>query len=81
MSPTTPPAPALFIGIDGGATHTVALLADAASGALRGRGEAGPSNIQAVGVEAALRELDAAVGRAFASREVRSLRVSSPSRA
>ena len=53
MSPT---APDLVLGIDGGATHTVALLADAASGAVRGRGEAGPSNIQAVGVEAALRE-------------------------
>jgi N-acetylglucosamine kinase-like BadF-type ATPase len=30
-----------------------------------GRGQGGPSNIQAVGVESALRELDAAVGAAF----------------
>src|SRR4051794_11885496 len=64
MSPTAPPAPDLVLGIDGGATHTAALLADAATGAVRGRGQAGPSNIQAVGVEAALRELDTAVGPA-----------------
>jgi N-acetylglucosamine kinase-like BadF-type ATPase len=55
----------LVLGIDGGATHTAALLADAATGAVAGRGESGPSNIQAVGVEAALRELDAAVAGAF----------------
>ena len=67
MSASSPPPPDLVIGIDGGATHTVALVADAASGAVRGRGESGPSNIQAVGVEAALRELDAAVGGAFAA--------------
>ena len=55
----------LVIGIDGGATHTDALLADATTGAAIGRGTAGPSNIQAVGVDAALRELNVAVGRAF----------------
>jgi len=54
------------LGIDGGGTHTVALLAEAAGGAVVGRGRTGPSNIQAVGVEAALRELDAAVTAAFA---------------
>lgn len=59
--------PRLVLGIDGGATHTAALLADARSGAVVGRGESGPSNIQAVGVAAALRELDAAVGGAFAA--------------
>ena len=40
----------LVLGIDGGATHTAAVLADARTGATLGRGEAGPSNIQAVGV-------------------------------
>ena len=48
----------LVIGIDGGATHTDAVLAEAAAGTAIGRGTAGPSNIQAVGVEAALRELE-----------------------
>lgn len=62
---TAVPRPDLVIGIDGGASHSVALLADAATGAVRGRGLAGPSNIQAVGEDAALRELDTAVGRAF----------------
>ncbi|QDU20877.1 N-acetylglucosamine kinase [Urbifossiella limnaea] len=64
---TTPSLPALVIGIDGGATHTAALLADAATGTVLGRGESGPSNIQAVGVEAALKELDVAVAAAFAA--------------
>lgn len=61
----TTPRLDLVIGIDGGATHTAALLADAATGAIIGRGESGPSNIQAVGVEAALRELEVAVAAAF----------------
>lgn len=55
----------LVLGIDGGATSTVALLADATTGQILGRGHGGPSNIQAVGEEAALRELDVAVGGAF----------------
>ena len=54
----------LLIGIDGGGTHTLALLADA-HGTELGRGWGGPSNIQAVGVAAALAQLDVAVGRAF----------------
>jgi len=57
----------LVLGIDGGGTGTVALLADAGTGAILGRGEGGPSNIQGVGVEAALQSLDAAIDRAFAS--------------
>jgi N-acetylglucosamine kinase-like BadF-type ATPase len=62
----SPPARSdLVLGIDGGATHTAARLADAATGTILGRGEAGPSNIQAAGVDAALRELDAAVAGAF----------------
>ena len=55
----------LVIGIDGGASNTVALLAEAASGRVLGRGSGGPSNIQAVGESAALRELNLAVGAAF----------------
>jgi N-acetylglucosamine kinase-like BadF-type ATPase len=61
---------AFVIGIDGGASHTVAVLADARTGEPLGRGEAGPSNIQAVGVPAALRALDAAVGAAFGAAGV-----------
>ena len=48
----------LVIGIDGGASSTTALLADAATGRVLGRGAGGPSNIQAVGEDAALRELN-----------------------
>jgi N-acetylmuramic acid 6-phosphate etherase len=59
------PAADLCLGIDGGGTRTVALLASA-EGVL-GRGEAGPSNFQAVGLSAALGALDDAVGRAFVS--------------
>lgn len=55
----------LVIGVDGGATKTIAALADARTGAELGRGEGGPSNIQAVGVTAALHELNAAVVGAF----------------
>jgi N-acetylglucosamine kinase-like BadF-type ATPase len=55
----------LVIGIDGGASHTVAVLADARTGAPLGRGDGGPSNFQAVGVAPALRELNTAVTGAF----------------
>jgi len=58
----------LLIGIDGGGSHTVALLAitDLASdGSLKwsiaGRGEAGPCNRHAVGAERAFQALDQAV--------------------
>jgi N-acetylmuramic acid 6-phosphate etherase len=54
----------LLLGVDGGGSRTVALLARL-DGVVIGRGEAGPSNPQAVGVEAALRAIDVAVGRAF----------------
>jgi N-acetylglucosamine kinase-like BadF-type ATPase len=63
------------IGIDGGASHTAAVLADARSGTELGRGEAGPSNIQAVGVEAALRALDVAVVGAFRAAGVARVKV------
>ena len=60
----------LVIGIDGGATNTVALLAEAATGRVLGRGAGGPSNIQAVGETAALRELNAAVAGAFTAAKI-----------
>ena len=44
----------LVIGVDGGGTKTFAVLADRASGAVLGRGAAGPSNVMAVGTEAGL---------------------------
>jgi N-acetylmuramic acid 6-phosphate etherase len=63
-APVRPWRPDLVIGIDGGGTTTVCLLADR-SGTVLGRGAAGPSNIQAVGVEAGLTALDEAIDRAF----------------
>jgi N-acetylmuramic acid 6-phosphate etherase len=63
-----PPAaldPSLLLGIDGGGTGTVALVAQ--GGAVIGRGEAGPSNLRAVGEVRALAALDDAVTHAFAA--------------
>jgi N-acetylmuramic acid 6-phosphate etherase len=56
--------PSLLLGIDGGGSRTVALLADA-EGTVLGRGTAGPSNLRAVGVETALAALDQAVVAAY----------------
>lgn len=58
----------LILGIDGGGTHTVALLAR--GGAVIGRGESGPSNVRAVGEARATAALDEAVARAFAAAGV-----------
>jgi N-acetylmuramic acid 6-phosphate etherase len=78
INPLSPPAPlplgergeeVLYLGIDGGGTHTVALLADA-GGAVLGRGAAGPSNLHAVGVEPALQALEAATAAAFAAAQL-----------
>jgi N-acetylmuramic acid 6-phosphate etherase len=55
----------LVIGIDGGGSTTVALLATA--GEVIGRGEAGPSNMQAVGVTLAFKAIEDAVAGAFAA--------------
>ena len=55
----------LVIGIDGGGSKTLALLADQ-TGQLLGRGIAGASNYQNVGAAAAWSALDMAVARAFA---------------
>ncbi len=55
----------LVIGIDGGGTSTAAWLADD-RGHILGKGEAGASNIKAVGMDSGLGALDAAVAQAFA---------------
>jgi N-acetylmuramic acid 6-phosphate etherase len=57
----------LVLGIDGGGSHTVALLATrtADNWTILGRGASGPSNLQAVGKERALAALDDAVTNAF----------------
>ena len=52
------------LGVDGGGTSTTAWLADAA-GSVIGRGQAGGSNVKAVGPEAALEALRRAIGSAF----------------
>jgi N-acetylmuramic acid 6-phosphate etherase len=70
----------LYLGIDGGGTATVALLARAGSGAeqpcvILGRGEAGPSNLQAMGAASALEALAEAVSRAFAAAGMKRVRV------
>jgi N-acetylmuramic acid 6-phosphate etherase len=60
----------LALGIDGGGTRTVAMLAargGTGGWTLLGRGESGPSNRQAVGTPAALAALDEAIDRAFAA--------------
>jgi N-acetylmuramic acid 6-phosphate etherase len=71
-APTVVAVGGLLLGIDGGGTHTVALLAAVPAGAaglwsVAGRGEAGPSNQKAVGKDSTLRALDEAVTRAFAA--------------
>jgi N-acetylglucosamine kinase-like BadF-type ATPase len=63
------PSP-LYLGIDGGGSRTVALLAHPLESGDRrwtilGRGESGPSNRQAVGNEKAFASLDEAVAMAF----------------
>ncbi len=57
--------PDLVLGLDGGGTNTVCLLAKADTGEVIGRGVGGPSNIQAVGVESGLKALDDAIDRSF----------------
>lgn len=53
----------LLIGVDGGATKTVALVADA-EGNVLGRGRTGPSNYQVVGKETAFRAIETAIAQA-----------------
>jgi N-acetylmuramic acid 6-phosphate etherase len=57
----------IVLGVDGGGSSTVALLAE--RGQVIGRGEAGPSNIRAVGTQAAFQALDAAIRAAFSAAQ------------
>jgi N-acetylmuramic acid 6-phosphate etherase len=75
----------MCLGLDGGGSHTVALLVSAARDQassprpgwlLLGRGEAGPSNLHAVGTAQAWAALDDAVARAFAAAGRKRTRVS-----
>jgi N-acetylmuramic acid 6-phosphate etherase len=63
-----PLLPGHVLGVDGGGTHTVALLAAVENGRVRivGRGDAGPSNMKAVGPAAAFAAIDRAVANACA---------------
>lgn len=63
QTPLTPLGP-LSLGVDGGATKTLAVVVDA-GGHERGRGVAGPANHEAVGMEAALRAILAACAAAL----------------
>jgi N-acetylmuramic acid 6-phosphate etherase len=67
----------LLIGIDGGGSHTVALVATVAKApdgsltwTIAGRGSAGPCNRHAVGKERAFQALDQAVADAFADADI-----------
>jgi N-acetylglucosamine kinase-like BadF-type ATPase len=53
-----------LLGVDGGGTSTEAWLAEP-GGRVLGRGVSGPSNAKAVGLEAARRALEMAIGAAF----------------
>ncbi|MEY2844685.1 MAG: hypothetical protein RL076_231 [Chloroflexota bacterium] len=55
----------LILGIDGGASKTVALLADARTGEILGRGRSRGSNFHAHDNTVAFAELDSAIGRAY----------------
>jgi N-acetylglucosamine kinase-like BadF-type ATPase len=60
----------LILGIDGGGTKTTALLAEISSAGtvqILGRGQAGSSNIKAVGADNALRNLHVAIAAAWDS--------------
>jgi len=61
--------PKLVLGIDGGGTRTVALLAEITGAPVTtlARGEAGPSNMKAIGPAAAFTAIDRAVELAFAN--------------
>jgi N-acetylmuramic acid 6-phosphate etherase len=67
----------LVIGVDGGGTNTIAMLANLSTGEILGRGTAGPSNIQSVGVELGLKALDDAIDRAFAQANLPRSKVAS----
>ena len=54
----------LILGLDGGGTGTTTWIADV-DGRVLGRGQAGPSNITAIGADAALGALDLSIQAAF----------------
>ncbi len=56
----------LILGVDGGATKTIAILADARTGTPIAQGRSRGSNFHAHAPHAALAELDAAIAKAFA---------------
>ena len=60
---------AFYLGVDGGGTHTVALLGDH-TGRILGRGEAAASNIHSAGAEAAREALRAATEQALSAAGV-----------
>jgi N-acetylglucosamine kinase-like BadF-type ATPase len=69
----------VYLGIDGGGSHTVALLARAEPGSgweIIGRGLGGPSNPQRVGLANAQVSLEQAIHRAFAAADLPRGRVS-----
>ncbi|MHB9301874.1 BadF/BadG/BcrA/BcrD ATPase family protein [Thermofilum pendens] len=49
-----------FVGVDGGATKTLAVAGDA-EGCVLGVGEAGPSNYHVVGIDGAVENINAAI--------------------
>jgi N-acetylglucosamine kinase-like BadF-type ATPase len=57
----------LVLGMDGGGTSTIALLADAGNGRILGRGIGGASNPKAVGNRRALAAISHAIDEAFAA--------------
>lgn len=63
---TSGPGRGCVLGVDGGGSKTLALAA-AIDGEVLGRGEAGPSNYQVTGLEAALSNLEAAAEAALAN--------------
>jgi N-acetylmuramic acid 6-phosphate etherase len=69
LTDTRPGYPTHVIGIDGGGTHTVAMLGMLRDGKLTilGRGEGGPSNMKAVGEQRTFAEIDRAIAAAFAN--------------
>ncbi|MBD2774023.1 N-acetylglucosamine kinase [Iningainema tapete] len=62
------------LGIDGGGTKTICILMDDTAKVL-GRGEAGASNYQTIGIEATLQSIQSAILSAIASAQTNTIRV------
>ena len=60
----------LILGVDGGATKTIAFLGDARTGAILGRGRSRGSNFHAHAPHTALTELETAIALAFADAQL-----------